>query len=105
MCSLIKKPSYDKTGLSYTGEGSLSNGPMKEVKFVSAKNVKKPKVEKSKIEILVVAKRTIGPKPKEKREVITQKSKGTSSKAFLSSLWCARAHKTKLLQASSTQEG
>ena len=97
--------SNDKTSLGYTSEGSSSSGPKKEVKFVSAKNVKKPKVEKSKIEILVVAKRTIGPKPKEKREVITQKSQGTSSKAFLSSLWCARAHKTKLLQASSTQEG
>ena len=100
-----KKSSNGKTGLGYTGEGSSSSRPKKEVKFVSVKNVEKPKVEKPKIETPIIAKRTIGPKPKEKREIITQKSKGTSSEAFLSSLWCARAHKAKFLQASSTQEG
>ena len=39
---------------------------------MSAKNVEKPKVEKPKIETPIFAKRTIGPKPKEKREVITR---------------------------------
>ena len=69
-----------------------------------AKNVEKPKVEKPEVETLVVAKRTIGAKPKKKREVITQKSKGTSCEAFLSSLCCTRTYKAKLLQASGTQE-
>ena len=71
-----QKPSNDKTGLGYTGEGSLSSKTKKEVRFVLAKNVEKPKaeklkVEKPKVEIPTVVKRTIGPKPKEKREVIT----------------------------------
>ena len=77
MCSLIKKPSYDKTGLSYTGEGSLSNGPMKEVKFVSAKNVKKPKVE-----IPTVEKKVIGPRPKEKGNSLPKNQKGPHVKHF-----------------------
>ena len=59
------------TGLGYTGEGSSSSKPKKEVRFVLAKNVEKPKakklkVEKPKVEIPTVVKRTIGPKPKEK---------------------------------------
>ena len=71
-----QKPLNDKIGLSYTGDGSSSSGPKKEMKFVSSKNVEKPKaeklkVEKPKVEIPTVVKRTIGPKPKEKREVIT----------------------------------
>ena len=101
----FQKSSNDKANLGYTDEGSSSSEPKKEVMFVSAKNVEKSKVEKPKIETHVVAKRTIGTKTKGKRELITQKSKGTLSEAFLSSLWRARAHKTKLLQASSTQEG
>ena len=101
-----QKPSNDKTSLGYTGEGSISSrGPTKEVKFVSAKNVEKSTVEKPEFKTLVVAKRTVGAKPKEKRKVITQKSKGTSIEAFLSSLWRMMAHKAKLLQASGTQEG
>ena len=95
---------HDKTDLGYIGERSSSSEPKKEVRFVLAKNVEKSQVEKPKIETSAVVKRTIGPKPKEKREVITQKSKGTSSEAFLLSLWHAMAHKTKLLQASGTQE-
>ena len=61
-----QKSLYDKTGLGYTSEGSSSSGPKKEAKFVSTKNVEKPKVEKPKIETHVIAKKTIGPKPKEK---------------------------------------
>ena len=61
-----KKPSNDKIGLGYTGEGSSSNETKKEVRFVLAKNVDKSKVEKLEIETPVFAKRTIGAKPKEK---------------------------------------
>ena len=81
-----QKSSNDKAGLGYISEGSSSNKPKKEVRFVLAKNVEKSKVEKLKIKILVVAKRTTGVKPKKKREVITQKLKGTLNEAFLSSL-------------------
>ena len=95
-----QKPSNDKNGLGYTGDGSSSSEPKKEMKFVSARNVEKPKVD-----IPTIKKKVIGPRPKKKREVITQKSKGTSCEAFLSSLWCTRTHKAILLQASGTQEG
>ena len=63
-----QKSSTDKIGLGYTGEGSSSNEPKKEVRFVSAKNLEKYKVQKPNIEIPVFAKRTIGVKPKEKRK-------------------------------------
>ena len=36
-----QKPSNDKTGLGYTGEGSSSSESKKEVKFVWVKNVEK----------------------------------------------------------------
>ena len=55
-----QKSSHDKADLGYIGEGSLSSEPKKEVRFVSAKNVKKPKIETP-----IVAIRTIGAKPKE----------------------------------------
>ena len=45
-----QKPSNGKTGLGYISEGSLSSERKKEVKFVLAKNVEKPKVEKPKVE-------------------------------------------------------
>ena len=45
-----QKHSNEKTGLGYISEGSLSSEPKKEVKFVLAKNVEKPKVEKPKVE-------------------------------------------------------
>ena len=85
-----QKSSNDKISLGYIGEGSLSSRPKKEVKFVSAKNVRKHKVEKPKIETSIVAKRTIGPKPKEKGKSLSKSQRGTSSEAFLSSLWRAR---------------
>ena len=90
--------------MGYNGEGSASSEPKKEVRFVSAKNEEKLKEVKPEIETAVVVKRTIGAKLKEKREVITQKSKGASSEACVSSLWRTKAHKAKLLQASCTQE-
>ena len=71
-----QKPSNDKNGLGYTGDGSSSSEPKKEMKFVSAKNVEKPKVEKPKIETSVVAKRTIGTKPKEKGKSLPKSQKG-----------------------------
>ena len=58
-----QKSSYDKTSLGYTGERSSSSEPKKEVRFVSTKNIEKPKVEKP--ETPTVAKRTIGAKPKD----------------------------------------
>ena len=61
-----QKPSNNKNGLGYTNEGSLSNEPKKEVRFILAKNVEKSKVEKPEIEIHVVAKRNTNAKPKGK---------------------------------------
>ena len=71
-----QKSSNDKTSLGYTDEGSSSSRPKKEVKFVLAKNVEKPKVEKPKIKTPAVAKRTIGPKPKEKGKLLPKSQKG-----------------------------
>ena len=66
-----QKPSNDKTGLGYASKGSSSSKLKKEVRFVLAKNVEKPKgekpkVKKPKVEAPVVAKRIIGAEPKEK---------------------------------------
>ena len=77
-----QKSSNDKTSLGYTSEGSSSSGPKKEVKFVSAKNVEKPKVEKPKIETSVVAKRTIGTKPKKKGKSLPKSQRGPQVKHF-----------------------
>ena len=77
-----QKSSNDKTGLGYTSEGSSSSGPKKAVKFVSAKNVEKPKVEKPKIETSVVAKRTIGTKPKKKGKSLPKSQRGSQVKHF-----------------------
>ena len=60
-----QKPSNDKTCLGYTGEGSSSS---------------EPKVEKPKI--LVVAKRTIGLKPKEKGKSLPKNQRGLHVKHF-----------------------
>ena len=72
----LQKSSHDKTGLGYTGEGSSSSEPKKEVRFVSAKNEKKLKEVKPEIETPVVVKRTIGIKPKEKNGSHYPKIKG-----------------------------
>ena len=77
-----QKPSNDKTGLGYTSEGSLSSEPKKEVRFVLAKNVEKSKMEKSKIETPIVAKRTIGTKPKEKGKSLPKSQRGPQVKHF-----------------------
>ena len=96
-----QKPSHDKTGLGYTGEGSSSNEPKKEVKFVSAKNEEKLKEMKPKIKTPVVVKKTIGAKSKKKGKSLPKNQRGPRVK----SLWCTRTHKTELFQASCTQKG
>ena len=75
-----QKSSHDKTGLSYTEEGSSSSEPKKEVKFVSAKNVKKLKEVKPEIETPAVVKRTIGAKPKEKGKSLPKNQRGPQVK-------------------------
>ena len=49
-----QKSSHDKTGLGYTGEGSSSSEPKKEIWFVLAKNDKKLKEVKPETETLLV---------------------------------------------------
>ena len=100
-----QKSSHDKIDLGYTGEGSSNSEPKKEVRFVSAKNEKKLKEVKPEIETPAATKKNHWCKTKGKREVITQKSKGASSEACMSSLWCSIAHKAKLFQALYSQEG
>ena len=62
--------------MGYTGEGSSSNKPKKEVRFVSAKNEEKLKEVKPKIKTPVVVKRTIGARPKERRKSLPKNQKG-----------------------------
>ena len=52
--------------MGYTGEGSSSSEPKKEVRFVSTKNEEKLKEAKPEIETDAFVKRTISAKPKEK---------------------------------------
>ena len=77
-----QKPSNDKIGLGYTGDGSSSSGPKKEMKFVSAKNVEKPKVEKPNFEIPIIEKKVIGPSPKEKGKSLPKNQRGPHVKHF-----------------------
>ena len=81
-----QKSSHDKTSLGYTGEGSSSSEPKKEVRFVSAKNDEKLKEVKLEIESPATVKRTIGARPKEKGKSLHKKSKRASSEACVSSL-------------------
>ena len=55
-----QKPFIDKTGLGYTGEGSSSVEPRREMKFVLAKDVEKPKIE------IPIIEKDIEPKSKAK---------------------------------------
>ena len=75
-----QKSSHDKTGLGYTGEGSSSSEPKKEVKFVSAKNEGKLKEVKPEIETPAVVKKTIGAKPKEKGKSLPKNQRGPQIK-------------------------
>ena len=49
-----QRSSHDRTGLGYTGEGSSSSEPKKEIRFVSTKNDKKLKEVKPETETLLV---------------------------------------------------
>ena len=75
-----QKSSHDKTGLSYTGEGSSSSEPKKEVRFVLAKNVKKLNEVKAEIETPTIVKRTIGAKPTEKGKSLPRNQRGPQVK-------------------------
>ena len=82
-----QKPSNDKTGLGYTSEGSSSSEPKKEVKFVLAKNVEKPKVkkpivEKSKVEIPTVEKKVLGSRPMAKKKSLPNSQREPQVKHF-----------------------
>ena len=99
-----QKLSRDKIGLGYTREGSSSNEPKKEVRFVSTKNEEKLKEVKPEIETPVAVKRIIGTKPKEKGKSLPKNQRGPKVK-HMSSLWHTRAHKVELFQAPCTQEG
>ena len=75
-----QKSSHDKTGLGYIGEGSSSNEPKNEIQFVSAKNDEKLKEVKLETETLVVVKRTIGAKLKEKGKSLPKNQRGPQLK-------------------------
>ena len=66
--------------MGYTGEGSSSSEPKKEVRFVSAKNEEKLKEVKLETEIPIVVKRTIGARPKEKGKSLPKNQKGPHMK-------------------------
>ena len=72
-----QKPSNDKNGLGYTGDGSSSSEPKKEMKFVSAKNVGKPNVD-----IPTIKKKVIGLRPKEKGKSLPKTQRGPHVKHF-----------------------
>ncbi|XP_023884964.1 uncharacterized protein LOC111997132 [Quercus suber] len=72
-----QKPSTDKTILGYMGEGSSSGKPKKEMEFVLAKNLEKPKVE-----IPTVEKKDISQKPKAKGKSLPKNQSGPQVKYF-----------------------
>ena len=67
----------DKIGLGYTGEGSSSGKPRREMKFVLVKDVKKPQIE-----IPIIKKKDIGPKSKAKRKSLPTNQRGSQVKYF-----------------------
>ena len=75
-----QKYSHDKTSLGYIGDGSSSNEPKKEVRFVPAKNEEKLKEVKPEIETPTAVKRTIGAKLKEKGKSLPKNQKGPQVK-------------------------
>ena len=75
-----QKSSHDKIDLGYTGEGSSSSEPKKEVRFVSTKNEEKLKEVKPKIENPTVVKRTISAKLKEKGKSLPKNQRGPQVK-------------------------
>ena len=72
-----QKPSMDKIGLGYIGEGSLSGKPRREMKFVLAKDVEKPQIK-----IPIIEKKDIGPKSKAKGKSLPKNQRGPQVKHF-----------------------
>ena len=68
---LSQKPSTGKTRLGYTGEGSSSGEPRREMKFVLVKDVEKPKIE-----IPIVEKKDTRPKSKAKGKSLPKNQRG-----------------------------
>ena len=66
-----QKPSTDKIGLGYTGEGSSSGKLRREMKFVLVKDVEKPKIE-----IPIVEKKDTRPKSKAKGKSLPKNQRG-----------------------------
>lgn len=62
--------------MGYTGEGSSSSEPKKEVRFVSAKNEEKLKEVKPEIETPAIVKRDIGARSKEKGKSLPKNQRG-----------------------------
>ena len=76
----FQKSSHDKTSLGYSGEGSSSSEPKKEVNFVSAKNIEKLKEVKPEIETPAIVKRTIGAKITKKGKSLPKNQRGPQVK-------------------------
>ena len=72
-----QKPSIDKIGLGYTGEGSSSAEPRREMKFLLAKDVEKPMIE-----IPMVEKKHLKPKSKTKGKSLPKNQRGPQVKHF-----------------------
>ena len=75
-----QKSPHDKTSLGYIGEGSSSNEPKKEVRFVSTKNDEKLKEVKLEIKTPTTEKRTIGARPKKKGKSLPKNQRGPQVK-------------------------
>ena len=73
----FQKSFSDKTGLGCTGEGSSSAKPKREMKFVSAKVVEKPKVESP-----IVEKKAIVSNSKAKGKSLPKNQRGSQVKHF-----------------------
>ena len=71
-----QKPSTDKIRLGYTGEENSSGEPGREIKFVLAENVEKPKIE------ILIVKKDIGPKSKTKGKSLPNNQRGPQVKHF-----------------------
>ena len=72
-----QKPFSDKIELGYTSEGSSSAKPRREMKFLLAKVVEKPKIE-----IPIVKKKDIEPKSKVKGKSLPKSQRGPQVKHF-----------------------
>ena len=72
-----QKPFFDKTELGYTGEGSTSEEPRREMKFVLVKVVEKPKIE-----IPIIKKQDIETKSKAKGKSLPKSQRRPQVKHF-----------------------